>query len=170
MDSLDKIHELMTMRTGLQIMAGGSDSASVKTPYIEYAMILEHKYRPHQQLKETMESSGEFMTEYQNPSMTDYQYFVVYKSKELAAAQAAIRKLFKVLGTENFILDVKRIDAVGITTLSGIREIVIKRSNFNEVRYGFDLRYIWNDTLIEIEEGAIESAEVTQDFSNLEEL
>lgn len=159
MFDLDGFHELVLLETGLTIYDEGQDESAPPMPYIGMNGIDEKKYRPHQILKESFETSGEPGTLYLNPSETIVQYGVVYESGQAPEARDMIRKLYNYLCTDRFKAAMKRLDGLSLSIVSNVRETKINRGEFFERRFTFDVKFFWQDQYSEVQSDTIDAVE-----------
>lgn len=160
---ITQLFEIITMRTGLKVVADGLDDTTPPLPYIIASFIQEGKYKNWQTLRYDIDTSGEPGRIYVNPSVTGMQFAAVYKSSEVAACRAMARLLYNYFSTDGFELDLKRIDNVSLVTASEIRELKVSKANFFERQCSFDTKLLWADSITESSVDVIERATVERE-------
>lgn len=160
---LTRLFGIITLRTGLVVVADGQDTETPPMPYILATLIQEPKYKSWQTLRYDIETSGEPGRIYVNPTVTQMQFSVVYPAQKVAACRAMARLLYNYFSTDGFELALKRIDNVSLVTASEIRELKVAKANFFERQNSFDCNLLWADSITESFVDTIESADVQQE-------
>ena len=160
---LTEIFGIITLKTGLKVIADGQDSETPPLPYILATLIQEPKYKSWQTLRYDIETSGEPGRMYVTPTKTQMTFSVVYASQKVSACRSMARYLFKYFATDDFQLRLKRLDNVSLVTASEIRELKVAKANFFERQCSFDCNIFWADSITESSVDIIEEVQVERE-------
>ncbi len=141
--SLEKINDLIAVRTELIPVRNGQNPESLKLIYIEFTQIALLKAGSQSIIKKkTEEVEGVIQGEYKVPTYTTFQYAVVGSGDEEVEIFSQCQDLYRFMSSDRFELSLRALDpSTSRTVLGDILELSINRQDDMERRAFFDVRY-----------------------------
>ena len=161
------IHQLFKAKVGLNFHMAGQDAETGNLPLVEFDIINELKYKPHQILKEYSDLGPDPTVEYKNPTTTDVQYSVVNKGESttgngIVEKKERLESLYGYIVSDEFQINMKKIN-IGFDIISPVTEIKISKEKFFERRFIFEIKYFWADVRTNVEGSFIETINWTNE-------